>query len=96
MNGLDSYLEVCFLLILIEKFCYKIALSACLFVVSFMASVHLGVREIPCFQTSCALRVCSFSENASDGCRYLFFLSQEEMTKVPFILFVLVEKLRFL
>lgn len=95
MNVLDSYFEVYFLLALIEKFCCKIALSACLFVMSFMASVHLGVDEIPCFQTSCTLCVCSVSGNGPDSDKYLFFLGQEEMTKLLFMLFVLVEKLRF-
>lgn len=63
---------------------------------SFTASLHLGVDEIPCFQTSCTPSVCSVSGNASDSGRYLFFLCQEEITKVIFILFMLVEKLRFL
>lgn len=96
MNVLDSYLEVYFLLIPIEKFCYKIALSTCLFVMNLMASVHLGVDEIPCFQTCCTPCVCSVSGNRSDSDRYLFFLGQEEMTKLLLMLFVLVEKLRFL
>lgn len=96
MNVLDSYWEVYFLLTLIEKFCYKIALSAYLFVMNLIASVHLGVDEIPCFQTSCAPCVCSVSGNGSDRDMYLFFLGQEEMTKLLFMLFVLVEKLRFL
>lgn len=41
-------LEVYFLLIPIEKFCYKLALHAFLFVLNFMVSVHLGVDETPC------------------------------------------------
>lgn len=63
---------------------------------NFMASVHFGVDEIPCCQTSCTLCVCVVSGNGSDSGRYLFFLSPDELTKLLFMLFVFVEKLRFL
>lgn len=61
-----------------------------------MASVHFGVDEIPCCQTSCTLCDCLVSGNESDSGRYLFFLGQEELTKLLFMLFVFVEKLSFL